>query len=131
MATRNPRNFAWRHGQAVGLFDWDGARPGEQVSDVAYALLWFTPINADEVQITGRGFQGRPDRRARAEAILDGYGWTQPIDVVDAAVTRHAQAINEVVWLGQDGHEPRASWVAAGWPDRWRADLDAMRNTDI
>ena len=104
-----PANFAWRDGRAVGLFDWDAARPGQPVDDVAYALLWFSPFNADEAQIRGRGFHGEPDRRARAEALLDGYGWDQPIDVVEAAVTRHAQAIDEVVWLGERGHEPHAT----------------------
>jgi Ser/Thr protein kinase RdoA (MazF antagonist) len=124
-----PADFAWCHGQAVGLFDWDGARPGDPGGDVAYALLWFTPFNADESELRSRGFEGSPDRRARAEAFLDGYGWTQPIDVVHAAATRHAQAIDEVVWLGEGGHEPHSSWVAAGWPGRWRAGLDAIRDT--
>lgn len=126
-----PANFAWRDGRAVGLFDWDAARPGQPIDDVAYALLWFSPFNADEAQIRSRGFHGGPDRRARAEALLDGYGWDQPIDVVEAAVTRHAQAIDEVVWLGERGHEPHSSWVAAGWPARWRAGLDAIRNTPL
>jgi Ser/Thr protein kinase RdoA (MazF antagonist) len=126
-----PANFAWRDGRAVGLFDWDGARPGDPVSDVAYALLWFTPFNADEVELRRRGFTGAPNLSSRAEALLDGYGWSEPIDVVDTAVTRHARAIDEVVWLGARGHEPHASWVAAGWPERWRADLDAMRSTTL
>ena len=37
-----PANLAWRAGRAVGLFDWDAARPAEPLSDVAAALLWFT-----------------------------------------------------------------------------------------
>ncbi len=126
-----PANFAWRGGRAVGLFDWDGARPAAPMSDVAYGLLWFTPVNADEAEVRSRGFVGPPDRRARAEAFLDGYGWSDPVDVVDAAVTRHAQAVAEVELLGAEGHQPHAGWVAAGWPDRWRADLDSLRQTPL
>lgn len=126
-----PANFAWRGGQAVGLFDWDSARPDAPVGDVAYALLWFTPFNADQVEIRRRGFSDVPDRQARAEALLEGYGWTEPIDVAAVAVERHLQAVDEVVWLGNSGHEPQASWVAAGWPARWREGLDAMRTTSL
>jgi hypothetical protein len=60
---------------------------------------------------------------------LEGYGWDQPLDVVEAAVDRQLQAIDEVVLLGGRGHEPHANWVADGWPDRWRAGIADLRNT--
>ncbi|MET0692418.1 MAG: phosphotransferase [Propionibacteriaceae bacterium] len=126
-----PANFAWRDGQAVGLFDWDAARPGGPLGDVAYALLWFIPLNADEDELVRRGFLAVPDRQARAEAFLEGYGWSAALDVTEAAVARHGQAIDEVVWLGDRGHEPHASWVAAGWPDRWRAGMGDLRARSI
>lgn len=126
-----PANFAWRDGQVVGLFDWDAARPAAPISDVAYALLWFTPVNADDNELRRRGFTATPDRSARAEALLEGYGWDQPIDILDAAVSRHVQAIDEVVLLGNRGHEPHASWVADGWPDRWRANLTQLRDIPL
>lgn len=126
-----PANFTWRYGRAVGLFDWDAARPGDRLSDVSYALLWLTPLNADEDEIRRRGFVGVPDRQSRAEAFLDGYGWSQPMDVTEVAALRQAQAIDEVVWLGDQGHEPNATWVADGWPERWRAGLNSMRSTSV
>jgi hypothetical protein len=122
-----PANFAWRNGTAVGLFDWDAARPGSRLDDVAYALLWLVPVGVDAAELKRRGFTSMPDRRDRAEAFLDGYGWQDTINVVEVALARHRQAIEEVEMLGREGHQPHADWVAAGWPDRWRSGLDRMR----
>jgi len=122
-----PANLAWRDGRAVGLFDWDAARPGSRRDDVAYGLLWMVPIGADAAELERRGFTSPPDRRARAEAFLDGYGWQEPIDVVEVALQRHELAIDEVAFLGARGDQPHADWVADGWPERWRAGLSRMR----
>ncbi|AMM21638.1 hypothetical protein AX769_17685 [Frondihabitans sp. PAMC 28766] len=114
-----PANIAWRGCMAVGLFDWDVARPAEPISDVAYALEWFTPFDVDPESLGHRGLTAAPDRRARAAALLEGYGWEDRLDVVDAVLRRQQRAIDEVVWLGASGNEPQASWVAEGWPRRW------------
>ncbi len=122
-----PANLAWRDGRAVGLFDWDGARPGDRLDDAAYALIWFTPFEADPAELRRRGFSiEAADRRARIAALLDGYGWQGTFDVIDEVIRRRGQAIDEVEWLGAQGHQPPASWVADGWPDRWRTGLAAM-----
>lgn len=111
-----PANVAWVDGQAAGLFDWDAARPADRLSDVAYALLWVVPVTAE----AARDPDGWQTRRSRAEALLDGYGWDGPLDVVDVATARQEQAIQEVLWLGERGHEPHATWVSEGWPTTWR-----------
>lgn len=121
-----PGNVAWRDGVAVGLFDWDAARPADAAEDVAYALLWTVPVDVDP----GDEPLSKDEaalRRARARALLEGYGWHAPIDVVEAAVSRHEQAIDEVEWLAGGGHEPHATWVAQGWPTTWRSLLGLMR----
>ena len=127
-----PANFAWAGGSAIGLFDWDVARPADRISDIAYALEWFAPFVVDTVELGRRGFTGPIDRDARIEAFLEGYGWDAPLAVVDAVLARQRRAIDEVVWLGQDGHEPQASWVASGWPERWNTklgDTESLRAT--
>lgn len=121
-----PGNFAWIDGQAVGLFDWDAARPGAPIDDLAYALLWTAPIDVDPPTLQYTASEGRL-RRERAEALLEGYGWSDQLDVVDVAVRRHELAIDEVEWLGERGHEPHASWAAQGWPGRWRDQIPTMR----
>ena len=122
-----PANFAWRDGIAVGLFDWDVARPANRLSDVAYALEWFAPFEDDLTELRFRGFDETLDRRARVAAFLGGYGWEGPIDVVAAVTVRQQTAIDEVVYLGERGHHPQAEWVAAGWPDRWGPKLATAR----
>ncbi|GAA1491538.1 phosphotransferase enzyme family protein [Brachybacterium sacelli] len=121
-----PGNVAWIDGRAVGLFDWDAARPGAPVADLAYALLWTTPIDVDPTGLQVTAVEAAL-RRERAAALLEGYGWSGPLDIVDVAVRRHELAIDEVEWLGERGHEPHASWVAQGWPGRWRDLLPTMR----
>lgn len=122
-----PANFAWSGGMAVGLFDWDSARPAPPLSDVAYALEWLTPFEDCPRELARRGFVDEPDRRRRVRAFLDGYGWDEPLDVVEAVLHRQQLAIDEVVHLGRAGHEPHASWVAQGWPARWQTKLDTTR----
>ncbi|GMA27159.1 phosphotransferase [Arenivirga flava] len=98
-----PANFAWRDAAAVGLFDWDVARPAERLSDVAYALERLAPFETDSAELRRRGFGDDLDRRARIDAFLDGYGWQEPIDVVDVVIGRQERAIDEVRWLGERG----------------------------
>lgn len=122
-----PANMAWTNGAATGLFDWDEARPAPRVSDVAYALEWLTPFENDPAELARRGFRRKPDRKARIAAFLDGYGWEEPIDVVQVVLARQQQAIEEVVYHGTRGHEPAATWVADGWPTKWLSKLDVTR----
>ncbi|WP_316288724.1 aminoglycoside phosphotransferase family protein (plasmid) [Clavibacter michiganensis] len=118
-----PGNIAWCDGEAVGLFDWDAARPAAPISDVAYALEWFAPFDDDPAGLRLRGLTPEVDRRARIMAFLEGYRWHGRIDVVDAVLARQQQAIDEVTHLGRAGHEPQATWLAAGWPEKWAAKL--------
>ncbi len=122
-----PGNMAWLGTEAVGLFDWDGARPGERIDDLAYALQWILPVTADRLEAAAASAEVTAAMVARAEAVLSGYGWEGPIDVVTAALDRHQLAIEEVEREGAAGEEPQASWCAEGWPQRWRADLSRAR----
>lgn len=123
-----PANLAWSEGEAVGAFDWDDAHPAERLSDIAYALEYLTPFETNPAELERRGFHSPPARRERIDAFLDGYGWDEPFDVVETVVERQRQAIDEVVLHGEAGHEPAATWVKQGWPERWQAKLDVTRS---
>lgn len=118
-----PPNMAWRAGRAVGLFDWDSARPAQPLSDIAYALYWFTPFDADRAERKRRGLKADTDWRGRIEAFLEGYGWDADDDVYEAICARRVRAIDEVEHFGCEGFEPAATWVRQGWPEVWRSQL--------
>lgn len=109
-----PGNMTWRAGHAVGLFDWDDARPAEPVSDLAYAAFWLAPSDRD-------------DSGARIHALLEGYRWDGPFDPIGDIKARRHRAIDEVEHLGRAGHEPAKTWLDQGWPEVWRR---AMRPED-
>ncbi|WP_405062600.1 aminoglycoside phosphotransferase family protein [Kribbella sp. NBC_01505] len=109
-----PWNFAWRDGQAVGLFDWDYLHPGSPLDDVAYALFWFAPTRADQHCLDWHHFPAVPDRRERIEHFLAAYGPTQPFDVVDAIISRGQATIDLELSLAAQGIEPQRTWVADG-----------------
>ncbi|MGB7448623.1 MAG: hypothetical protein WA892_05795, partial [Ornithinimicrobium sp.] len=82
-------------------------------------------------EIRRRGFSATPDRQARAEALLEAYGWDQPLDILQASLNRYDQAIDEVVLIGDRGYEPHAHWVRDGWPDRWRAGIPSLADIEL
>lgn len=106
-----PANMAWCAEDAIGLFDWDSARPADALSDVAYALTWFAR-------------RDREDYSARVDALLDGYGWEGPFDPVADVRNRRLQAIDEVEYLARAGYEPERTWVEQGWPETWRKEME-------
>lgn len=114
-----PPNMVWQQHQAIGLVDWDVARPAPRLSDVAYAMTWISPFFEDDAELRRRGLPCDVDPMGRAEAFLEGYGWAEPVDILAAVTARRRQAIGEVVHLGVRGIEPAATWVADGAPQRW------------
>lgn len=113
-----PWNMAWRDGVAVGLFDWDLARPGPAVDDVAYALDYLAPLRPDADTLRWHGFAEPPDRAARLEAFLESYGGTwDPAAVVEAVLARKRRTEAEVADLAARGAEPQRTWVAEGYLD--------------
>lgn len=114
-----PWNMAWRDGLAVGIFDWDLARPGTALSDVAYAIDYLAPLRPDEDCLRWHGFTAVPDRGARMRAFLEAYGL--PIDqddAVAAVLARKRRTLEEVADLARRDLEPQRTWVADGFLDR-------------
>lgn len=118
-----PPNMTWENGRAVGLFDWDMARPGERIDDIAYAIQWIAPFFESSEELARRGLPSDVDTLARATAFLDGYDWTAPIDIEGVVRIRRRQAVDEVESLGRRGIEPQATWLAQGAVAQWRTAL--------
>ncbi|WP_420114890.1 phosphotransferase [Pseudactinotalea sp.] len=119
-----PWNMAWREGRAVGLFDWDLARPGPALDDVVYALDYLAPLRNDEDSLRWHGFTAPPDRAARVRSFLDAYGAdVTAADAVRLMLERKRRTEVEVIDLAARGLEPQRTWVAGGYLEENAAHL--------
>lgn len=119
-----PWNFVWRDDEAVALIDWDLLYPGARIDDIAYAIRWFAPMRSDDLALEWHHFPVIPDRRARVQAFLEGYGYlAHDLDVVKAVSARIRVTQRHIRKLADQGQEPHRTWVAQGMIERWEADI--------
>jgi hypothetical protein len=120
-----PWNLVWRNGTIVGVIDWELARPGDRLDDLAWTAVWTVPLRSDAEAVDGWGcWTEPPDRVHRLDGLLDAYGLD---GVAPAAVVAHAAAVlrrthADVVALAEEGFEPQRTWVQTG-----EADADLAR----
>jgi hypothetical protein len=118
-----PWNMVWDGPRAVGLIDWDLAHPAPAMSDVAYALEYFTPFRGDDVACDttdGYHFPAPPDRRARLSAFASAYGLDSTAGLVDRVIDRQAATITQVQDLAERQVHPQRAWVEEGYLDELR-----------
>jgi hypothetical protein len=112
-----PPNVIFREGLPIALIDWDLARPGQPVDDVAAAALWWVPLQPDQ----DAARWGLPvDRRGeRLLRLCDGYGLETRGEVVQRALevrrrryalTRRPRILRGVRWLEKHRQELEA-WL--------------------
>lgn len=118
-----PWNFIWQDSTAVALIDWDYLHPASRVDDVAYALLWFAPLRADELALAWHHFPEVPDRGHRIRVFLDAYGELGEFDVVEAVAARMRATIGLMRALAEQGSEPHRTWVAEGAIEREETEI--------
>jgi hypothetical protein len=121
-----PWNMVWDGPRAIGLIDWDLAHPAPAMSDVAYALEYFTPFRSDEVACDttdGHHFPAPPDRRARLSAFASAYGLESTTGLVDRVIDRQAATISQVQDLAERHIQPQRAWVEEGFLDELRTRL--------
>jgi Ser/Thr protein kinase RdoA (MazF antagonist) len=85
-----PRNVVVQDGRPVGLIDWEQARPGRRIEDVA-DLCWsfVEPVQGSDPVEIGRRWRG----------VLDAYGLDarDRAEVVPTALARMAACIDDIV----------------------------------
>ncbi len=70
-----PYNVVWREGRLVGVIDWDLARPGHALDDLAFAAWHWAPLHHPGMLDGGElGRWRRADRERRLRLVLDTYG---------------------------------------------------------
>jgi aminoglycoside phosphotransferase (APT) family kinase protein len=109
-----PWNVVWQGERPVGILDWDYARPGSRIHDVAYALEYVAPFRDDAECLRWLRYPEPPDRRHRVELFATAYGLTSTSGLVDAVVEVQRDGIEQVRRLATAGQQPQVDWVAQG-----------------
>lgn len=108
-----PYNCVFVDGRAVGVFDFDFARPGPRAWDLAYALYRFAPFTHPA---NGDGFGGASDQAQRARRFLDAYGATrgQRAATVDMLEPRLQALVDFMRGAADEGDESFTRHIADG-----------------
>jgi len=109
-----PWNIVWQGEQPTGILDWDYARPGPRMHDVAYASEYVVPFRDDAECLRSLRYPRPPDRRHRLELFAGSYGLTSTSGLVDAVIETQRDGIGQVRELADAGHQPQVDWVAGG-----------------
>jgi Ser/Thr protein kinase RdoA (MazF antagonist) len=114
-----PWNVVWRDNTLVGLIDFDHARPGAAVDDVAYALRYIAPFYDDEC-LRWLRFPDPPNRRERILTLVRAYGLDDNEDWVANGLRMMRRTREVCVRLADQDIQPQADWIADGWLERDR-----------
>ena len=69
-----PYNVVWRDGGVAGVIDWDLARPGDPLDDLAFAAWHWAPLHHPDMLERGPLGPWEPDRERRLRLIVESYG---------------------------------------------------------
>lgn len=116
-------NTVWDGGSVVGIIDWDFAEPMKPLCDVAQAAIYSVPLRDDKYWFE-TGAKAPPDRKARLEALCEGYGGIEPREVLDAALEVQQREIERLKTLGGAGMEPWHTFAERGQGSWLQADAD-------
>jgi aminoglycoside phosphotransferase (APT) family kinase protein len=121
-----PYNAVFRDGRLVAVVDWDLARPGSRLADLAWAAFMWVPLVPDQAALDS-GWALPLDRVARLRRFCDAYGLAERARIVDAVDTRIAGHVRWVSEQAEAGHRAYAAMVADGALDFYRTCLDYLR----
>jgi Ser/Thr protein kinase RdoA (MazF antagonist) len=98
----------------LAIIDWDGAGPGDRMSELAFAAESFALLRRDAVG-SELGYVTSPDRVERLDAFVRSYGlpereWSA---LADELVANAEDRVAFGVRMHLEGREPFASWWAA------------------
>lgn len=118
-----PYNCVFDGVSAVGVIDFDGARPGPRCWDLAYALYRFAPLT-DPANHDGFGDTEQQARRART--FLDAYGCTPAQRrVALATVPERLRSLVTFMQEAAAGGDPNfARHIAKGHADLYLRDIE-------
>jgi Phosphotransferase enzyme family len=110
-----PWNIVWDGITPVGLLDFEYARPGDPLDDVAYALEYVVPFRDDATCLRWHRFTEPPDRRRRLELFAEAYGLSSAEGLVDRVITSQRKHLEVVRQLAERGDQRQVDLVASGY----------------
>lgn len=110
-----PCNIVWDGTETVGLLDFEYARVGEPLDDVAYACEYFVPFRDDLECMRWLHYPEPPDRRRRLTLFAQAYGLPSANGLVDRVI-RVQQFMRDLVdRLARQGFPRQVDLVTAGY----------------
>lgn len=120
----SPYNTVRRPDGGVTVLDWDFARPGRPVEDLAWAAWRWCPL-MEPAQHVPNGF-GRlitkTEQRANLAALMDGYGWRDSAALLEEVVRQQLTHAADLEALADTGDVAFGALVAQGYARGARAD---------
>jgi len=117
-----PYNCVFRDSVAVGVIDFDAARPGPRRWDLAYALYRFAPLTSPDNK---DGFGDPAEQARRARLFLDSYGCTseERHDALEAVVPRLRALIAFMRDAAANGDPNFARHIEEGHAELYQNDI--------
>jgi hypothetical protein len=110
-----PWNIVWNGTAPVGLLDFEYARPGDPLDDLAYALEYVVPFRDDATCLSWHRFTKPPDRRRRLRVFAEAYGLASVGDLVDRVIMSQREHVELVRRLADRGDRRQVGLVASGY----------------
>lgn len=121
-----PFNVTWIGAEPVGVIDWDFAQPGKAIDDVAYLAWYLVPLQPDD-RVKEYGMATPLDRRARLEALCEGYGAFTPDEVIEGAIAVIETERDHTKELASRGLHPWTKFAADGNLEAFTREADWIR----
>ncbi len=113
-----PFNAVWRDGRLVGIIDWDFARPGSRLYDLAWFMLMWCPLDLREGPQPG--LTDPIDQPARLRLACDSYGLMDRSGVLAAIRARVESSVQWIEDGATAGDPARAKLKAEGHGEHYR-----------
>lgn len=117
-----------RH-HARGLLDFEYARPGDPLDDVAYVLEYVVPFRDDATCLRWHRFTKPPDRQRRLKLFAEAYGLASVDGLVDQVLTSQRGRVELVRRLADRGDRRQVDLVARGTSSNCRAGSNGQWRT--
>jgi hypothetical protein len=120
-----PWNMLEQGGSFVGVIDWDLARFGDPLDDLAEAAFELGPLRENRDMLTERATEQTV--RTRMTALCRGYGGVSPDQVLRHVEPLYQRRIDEMAELAARDQAPFVTLADAGNIDALCTDLEHFR----